>query len=46
MVITLLVVVSALLLAVIVSVMLDPQSQEAEETIEERSWTIEATPFF
>ena len=49
MVITLLVVLAALVLAMIVSVMLDPRSrsdQEAEETTQERPWTIEATPFF
>ena len=49
MVITLLVAVSALLLAMIASVMLDPRSrsdQEAEETTEERLWTMEVTPFF
>jgi len=47
MVITLLVVLGALVLAMIVSAMLDPRSdQEAEETTEERPWTIEATPFF
>jgi len=47
MVITLLVVLGALVLAIIASAMLDPRSdQEAEETTEERPWTIEATPFF
>ena len=47
MVITLLVAVGALLLAMIAGAVLDPRSdQEAEETTEERPWTIEATPFF
>jgi hypothetical protein len=49
MVITLLVAVSALLLAIIASVMLDPRSrfdQDAEEAAEERYWTMKATPFF
>jgi len=47
MVITLLVVLGALVLAMIASAMLDPRSdQEAEETTEERLWTMEVTPFF